>query len=78
MVAVERADEIDGVGIVIAPSSTKLYNHKNIDSRWNTLYTHQDRERTAEQFFHDLGVGIEYFSDCQYFCGYTAWWRTVR
>ena len=47
-VAVGRADDIDGVGIVIAPYSAKMYSRKHIDSRWNPLSTHKYRERTSD------------------------------
>ena len=50
-VAVGWTDNTDGVVIVIAQYSTKLHSRKHIDSRWNPLSTHQDRERTAEHLF---------------------------
>ena len=45
---VVQADDIDGVGIVISPWSTKVYSRKYIDSTLNILSTHQDYEITDE------------------------------
>ena len=50
-VAVGRADDTYGVGIVILPYSTKLYSREHIDSRWNPLSTHQDCLRTVKRLF---------------------------